>query len=676
MGCINSKKAFARDSPKYVRSVSAATTDKRSSVAEPPSRVQSGVLTSETKAEQQPSEDRIQDGKKFRKNSPRGTDSLRISHRFVEAEQNAAGWPPWLTSVAGEAIQGWVPRKADSFEKLDKIGQGTYSSVFRAREVETGRMVALKKVHIENFHPESIRFMAREIAILRRFDHPNVMKLEGIITSRLSSSIYLVFEYMEHDLAGLVSSPDIKFSETQVKCYMRQLLSGLEHCHILGVMHRDIKTSNILVNNEGVLKIGDFGLANTLNNNKHLLTSCVVTLWYRPPELLMGSTNYGVSVDLWSAGCVFAELFLGKPLLKGRTEVEQLHKIFKLCGSPPDEFWKKSKLPLATMFKPQTHYECSLREHCKDIPASAVNLIETLLSLDPSGRGTASSALMSEYFSTKPYACDPSMLPKYPPRKEMDVRNWEEAHRRKAGGKVQEAAKPRKQMRVHKVLQEPTDVNNSAPRKEEMQNVSQNARKDDGKMHLPKEKGGAKHTGASKPSSNATSGATRVLMDASQGFSVPMQVPGSNGFNWSKNRKGDAASTLSDGSKSKISALDPSFAKGTYDLTKRSTDLSERKYIGNASHHNKTYNNHRQQKHQIHAAPDSLSEADEYNYTDVDPSEQTNIVINPQSHRKQGDPPELSGPQVSRPNRIIESSQRNENGISRSTRKSRLGRDK
>ncbi|KAF7820505.1 protein IMPAIRED IN BABA-INDUCED STERILITY 1-like [Senna tora] len=431
MGCINSKNAFAStSSPAYLHSLSAAT-DNRSAIAEPPTRAQSGVLITDNKPEET-SEDPSRDGKKFRKNSSKGTGSFRMgfSHRFVEAEQNAAGWPLWLTSAAAEAIQGWVPLKAESFEKLDKIGQGTYSSVFRAREVETGKMVALKKVHIENFQPESIRFMAREIMILRRLDHPNIMKLEGIITSRLSSSIYLVFEYMEHDLAGLVSSPDIKFSETQVKCYMRQLLSGLEHCHLHGVMHRDIKVSNILVNNEGVLKIGDFGLANTLNpNSRHPLTSRVVTLWYRAPELLMGSTNYGVSIDLWSVGCVFAELFLGKPILKGRTEVEQIHKIFKLCGSPPDEFWKTSKLPHATVFKPQTNYESTLWERCKDLPVTAVNLIETLLSIDPSKRGTASSALISEYFSTKPYACDPSILPKYPPNKEMDAKNREEARR-------------------------------------------------------------------------------------------------------------------------------------------------------------------------------------------------------------------------------------------------------
>ncbi|KAG1347873.1 hypothetical protein COCNU_06G017020 [Cocos nucifera] len=267
--------------------------------------------------------DRSESGESGKISSASNSTSFRLGnlHRYIEGEQVAAGWPAWLTAVAGEAIQGWVPLKAESFEKMGKIGQGTYSSVFKARELDTGKTVALKKVQFDVYEPESVRFMAREIQILRRLNHPNVVKLEGLITSRLSSSIYLVFDYMEHDLAGLLSSPDIKFSEPQIKCYMQQLLSGLEHCHSHGIMHRDIKCANLLINNEGILKIADFGLANFFSaGQKQPLTSRVVTLWYRPPELLLGSTDYEASVDLWSVGCVFAEVFLGKPIFQGRTE--------------------------------------------------------------------------------------------------------------------------------------------------------------------------------------------------------------------------------------------------------------------------------------------------------------------------------------------------------------------
>jgi serine/threonine protein kinase len=103
---------------------------------------------------------------------------------------------------------------------------------------------------------------------------------------------------------------------------MQQLLSGLDHCHTHGVLHRDIKGANLLINNDGILKIADFGLATFFNpNQKQQLTSRVVTLWYRPPELLLGSTNYGPAVDLWSAGCILAELLAGKPIMPGRTEV-------------------------------------------------------------------------------------------------------------------------------------------------------------------------------------------------------------------------------------------------------------------------------------------------------------------------------------------------------------------
>ncbi|KAE9599010.1 hypothetical protein Lal_00043945 [Lupinus albus] len=356
----------------------------------------------------------------------------------VHGEQVAAGWPSWLSKVAGEAINGLIPRRADTFEKIDKIGQGTYSNVYKARDTLTGKIVALKKVRFDNLEPESVKFMAREILILRRLDHPNVVKLEGLVTSRMSCSLYLVFEYMVHDLAGLATNPAIKFTESQVKCYMHQLFSGLEHCHNRHVLHRDIKGSNLLIDNEGILKIADFGLASFFDpNHRHPMTSRVVTLWYRPPELLLGATEYGVGVDLWSAGCILAELLAGKPIMPGRTEVEQLHKIFKLCGSPSEEYWKKSKLPHATIFKPQQSYKRCIAETFKDFPPSSLPLIETLLAIDPAERQTATAALQSEFFKTKPYACEPSSLPKYPPSKEMDAKlRDEEARRLRAAGKA------------------------------------------------------------------------------------------------------------------------------------------------------------------------------------------------------------------------------------------------
>ncbi|OIV90232.1 hypothetical protein TanjilG_01428 [Lupinus angustifolius] len=631
MGCINSKNVVSEFSlpPIVADQYSVAGTIVESGHyhhGNHGSRANSGVMVLS-------SEER----KKLKKNSSKksnGSFSFRngfSNHRYVDAELNAAGWPPWLTASAAEAIQGWIPLKADSFQKLEKIGQGTYSSVFQAREVESGRMFALKKVRFDNLQPESIRFMAREITILRRLDHPNIMKLEGIITSRLSNSIYLVFEYMEHDLAGLISRPDVMFTDSQIKCYMMQLLSGIEHCHLRGIMHRDIKVSNILVNNEGVLKIADFGLANTISpNNKHPLTSRVVTLWYRPPELLMGSTSYGVSVDLWSVGCVFAELYLHKPILKGRTEVEQLHKIFKLCGTPTDDYWKKFKLPHATMFKPQTTYESSLRERCADFPETAVSLLETFLSIDPYKRGTASSALMSEYFNTIPDACSPSKLPKYPPSKEMDAKNRGDSSSKKTGGKTREAVTSRRQQRrIYNVVQEPKNFNKTAS-KEEMQNIPQNSGKDkdDGKGHLTKGKGGgAMHKEQPKHSMDTLSDASQNMnvIDNVKGYSVhsgQVQPPGSSGFTWEKRRKPDASSALSDGERSKISALDPNFAKGTYDLTRQA--ILERKYNDNHAHQDET-SRHVLQKHQAQHGQPKVQ-------MDFDPAE----LLNAQGYKEYG----------------------------------------
>ncbi|XP_022963422.1 probable serine/threonine-protein kinase At1g54610 [Cucurbita moschata] len=341
-----------------------------------------------------------------------GNVSKRISvSENVGGEELVDGWPKWLVeNVPREALAGLVPKGADSYDKLAKVGGGTYSNVYKARDRDTGKIVALKKVRFDTSDSDSIKFMAREIMALQKLDHPNVIKLEGIVTSRMPYSLYLVFDFMMSDLTGIISRFSRKLSEAQVKAYMQQLLSGLQHCHERGVLHRDIKPSNLLIDKSGMLKIADFGLANFfIPKRRRPFTNRVVTLWYRAPELLLGSTDYGVGIDLWSAGCLLAEMFLGKPILPGRTEVEQLHKIWKLCGSPPKDYWDKMKLPAS--FCPPQNYQPGFPEAFSGFSTPSFRLITTLLSLDPARRGTASSALQSEFFSSYPPACELSDLP-------------------------------------------------------------------------------------------------------------------------------------------------------------------------------------------------------------------------------------------------------------------------
>ncbi|KAK3189808.1 hypothetical protein Dsin_029369 [Dipteronia sinensis] len=460
MGCVFGRDASAKQVGRKAEasSLEAVRVARKEEDAEEGSEIKNGGNRKENNDNGEEAAAAAAGARRQKRRSSRPNPRLSNPPKHVHGEQVAAGWPSWLSAVAGEAINGWTPRRADTFEKLDKIGQGTYSNVYKARDTLTGQIVALKKVRFDNLEPESVKFMAREILILRRLDHPNVVKLEGLVTSRMSCSLYLVLKYMEHDLAGLAANPTIKFTEPQVKCYMHQLLSGLEHCHNRNVLHRDIKGSNLLIDNDGVLKIADFGLASFFDpNHKQPMTSRVVTLWYRPPELLLGATDYGVGVDLWSAGCILAELLAGKPIMPGRTEVEQLHKIFKLCGSPSEEYWKKSKLPHATIFKPQQSYKRCIVETFKDFPPSSLPLIETLLAIDPAERQTASSALRSEFFTTKPYACEPSSLPKYPPSKEMDAKlRDEEARRLRAVGKANaEVKKTRSRDRAVRAMPAP-----------------------------------------------------------------------------------------------------------------------------------------------------------------------------------------------------------------------------
>ncbi|PHU20192.1 putative serine/threonine-protein kinase [Capsicum chinense] len=349
--------------------------------------------------------------KQTNERSDGGDVGKKITMTTTEEEELIDGWPKWLVdNIPRQVLAGLVPKSADSYDKIDKVGSGTYSNVYRARDRDTGKIVALKKVRFDTSEPESIKFMAREIRILQKMDHPNIIKLEGLATSRMQYSLYIVFEYMQSDLTSIISRPDMRLNEGQIKCYMQQLLAGLQHCHERGILHRDIKGSNLLIDKNGMLKIADFGLANLFNpEKKRPLTSRVVTLWYRAPELLLGATDYGIGIDLWSAGCLMAEMFAGRPILPGRTEVEQLHKIFKLCGTPTEDYWRRTKL--STTFRPPYTYRSNKKEAFKHFPTSSWRLLNILLALDPSNRGSAGSALQDEFFRTSPLACELSELP-------------------------------------------------------------------------------------------------------------------------------------------------------------------------------------------------------------------------------------------------------------------------
>ncbi|RLN00205.1 cyclin-dependent kinase C-2 [Panicum miliaceum] len=282
-------------------------------------------------------------------------------------------------------------RSVDCFEKLEQIGEGTYGQVFMAKETETKEIVALKKIRMDSEREGVIPYPAiREIKILKKLHHQNVINLKEIVTSpgperdeqgkqiegnKYKGSIYMVFEYMDHDLTGLSDRPGMRFTIPQIKCYMKQLLLGLHYCHINQVLHRDIKGSNLLIDNHGILKLADFGLARSFSydHNAHL-TNRVITLWYRPPELLLGSTQYGPAVDMWSVGCIFAELLYGKPILPGKNEPEQLTKIFELCGTPDELNWPGvTKMPWYNNFKPSRPIKRRVKEVFKHFDRNALD---------------------------------------------------------------------------------------------------------------------------------------------------------------------------------------------------------------------------------------------------------------------------------------------------------------
>ncbi|RXG62163.1 Cyclin-dependent-like kinase 5 [Armadillidium vulgare] len=219
------------------------------------------------------------------------------------------------------------------YEKLEKIGEGTYGTVFKAKNRETQEIVALKRVRLDDDDEGVPSSALREICLLKELKHKNIVRLHDVLHSE--RKLTLVFEHCDQDLKKYFDSLNGEIDPDIVKAFMFQLLRGLEFCHSKNVLHRDLKPQNLLINKNGELKLADFGLARAFGIPVRCYSAEVVTLWYRPPDVLFGAKIYNTSIDMWSAGCIFAELAnAGRPLFPGSDVDDQLKRIFKLLGTP------------------------------------------------------------------------------------------------------------------------------------------------------------------------------------------------------------------------------------------------------------------------------------------------------------------------------------------------------
>ena len=322
-----------------------------------------------------------------------------------------------------------IPHFESRYKAIEDIGKGAYGKVFKARDTEDNEIVAVKGIDTspekklrENGFPV---VTIREIKFIRELEHPNIIRLKSVVMDGKLFNVYLIFEYCEYDLAGLLRESPLRFD--QAICYMRQILKGLLVCHTRNVYHRDLKPANILVTKENVVKIGDFGLAKKYQptDKKKRKTYRVITVWYRPLELLLQKDDYGMEVDIWSVGCIFYEMITRKVLFRGppggdeeAQEMAQVKAILDICGHPNENGWSSwSRLPLAELVRGykgnggmtlQRHLEDTIPDEYKK--AGAVDLLVNMLKLNPRERFTAKQAFLHPFLQSPNGRYEPERL--------------------------------------------------------------------------------------------------------------------------------------------------------------------------------------------------------------------------------------------------------------------------
>uniref|UniRef100_A0A0D9RIX0 cyclin-dependent kinase n=1 Tax=Chlorocebus sabaeus TaxID=60711 RepID=A0A0D9RIX0_CHLSB len=288
----------------------------------------------------------------------------------------------------------------EKYEKLAKIGEGSYGVVFKCRNKTSGQVVAIKKFVESEDDPVVKKIALREIRMLKQLKHPNLVNLIEVF--RRKRKMHLVFEYCDHTLLNELERNPNGVADGVIKSVLWQTLQALNFCHTHNCVHRDVKPENILITKQGIIKICDFGFARILSIPGDTYTDYVATRWYRAPELLVGDTQYGSSVDIWAAGCVFAELLTGQPLWPGKSDVDQLYLIIRTLGKliPRHQSIFKSNRFFHGISIPEPEDMETLEEKFSDAHPVALNFMKGCLKMNPDDRSTCSQLLESSYFDS------------------------------------------------------------------------------------------------------------------------------------------------------------------------------------------------------------------------------------------------------------------------------------